>query len=90
MIDLEEQHSFPHRDYRKKKLGRTNTRHDDFVFSDARQDAIEVLSTVAIARRIGVDDPLPERIFAAYRAGGWPCGTSGTDLFVFNPRVLGN
>jgi hypothetical protein len=90
VIDLQNQHSFEMKNYRMKKIKKINTQYDDFLFSDAREDAFSVLSTVAIGRCLGggVYDSLLERIFSVYKEGGWPCGMSGNDLLVFNPRVL--
>ncbi|ELY6372377.1 hypothetical protein SNQ58_004263, partial [Cronobacter sakazakii] len=37
-------------EYRKKKIKKTNSEYDDFLFSEARQDAFSVLSLVCINR----------------------------------------
>lgn len=77
-------------EYRKKRIRKNNTQYDDFVFSDAREDAYFVLSTVAINRLLGdcLRSGLLEKIFACYKRGGWPCGVKGQQLIVFNPSVL--
>ncbi|WP_326899404.1 hypothetical protein P8F81_14545 [Kosakonia cowanii] len=77
-------------EYRKKRIRKNNTQYDDFVFSDAREDAYFVLSTVAINRLLGdcLRNGLLEKIFACYKRGGWPCGVKGQQLIVFNPSVL--
>lgn len=48
------------------------------------------VSNLAEARLLDLELPLFEEVFAAYRAGGWPCGWQGTypegQLVVFTPR----
>ncbi|QNQ18518.1 hypothetical protein HF650_01320 [Kosakonia sp. SMBL-WEM22] len=77
-------------EYRKRKVKKLNTDYDDFLFSDAREDAFFVLSAVAINRFL--DNPLLnsllEEIFDCYKKGGWPCGLKGHDLIVFDPSAL--
>jgi len=77
-------------EYRKKRIRKNNTQYDDFLFSDAREDAYFVLSTVTINRLLGdcFRNGLLEKIFACYKRGGWPCGVKGQQLIVFNPSVL--
>jgi hypothetical protein len=55
------------------------------------EDICADLGILAEARLLGVTLPLFEEIFAAYRAGGWPCGWEGAypggRLVVFAPSV---
>jgi hypothetical protein len=59
--------------------------------SEIVDDLYADLFIVVEARLLGVTLPLFEEIFAAYRAGGWPCGWEGTypigRLVVFTPSV---
>ena len=90
LANLQTQHAGILLEYRKKKVKKINTDYDDFLFSDAREDAFFVLSTVAINRFL--DNPLRnsllEEIFDCYKKGGWPCGLKGHDLIVFDPSAL--
>lgn len=74
--------------YRKMKIKKTNTAYDDFIFSDAREDAIFSLSTVSISRYLGEKNELMEWVFEIYKKGGWVCGMTNKKLAVFNPDVL--
>lgn len=77
-------------DYRKKKIKKNNTRKDDFIFSEAREDAFSVLNTVAINRYLDnfIKDEILEDIFLFYKCGGWPCGLRKNNILVFDPKVL--
>ncbi|MHA8111782.1 hypothetical protein ACX122_01385 [Kosakonia cowanii] len=90
LANLQIQHAGVLLEHRKKKAKKLNTGYDDFLFSDAREDAFFILSTVAINRFL--DNPLRnnllEEIFDCYKKGGWPCGLKGNDLIVFDPGVL--
>jgi hypothetical protein len=74
-------------EFRKKKIKKTNTAYDDFVFSEAKEDALFVLSTVAINRYLNnfIKDPFLEDIFAIYKAGAWPCGMKENAFLIFDP-----
>ncbi|EDS4738598.1 hypothetical protein MKU92_004610 [Salmonella enterica] len=76
--------------YRKKKIKKINNKYDDFIFSEAREDAFFVLSTVAINRYLDnfIKAPFLEDVFKIYRAGGWPCGLKEKNILVFDPIVL--
>lgn len=74
--------------YRKMKIKKTNTAYDDFIFSDAREDAIFALGTVSISRYLGEKSELMDWIFEIYKKGGWVCGMKNKKLAVFNPDVL--
>lgn len=78
--------------FRKKKINKTNTTHDDFIFSEAKEDAFFVLSTVAINRYLDnfIKDPFLEDIYALYKAGTWPCGMKGNIILIFDPACLVN
>lgn len=77
-------------EFRKKKIKKTNTAHDDFIFSEAKEDAFFVLSTVAINRYLDdfMKDAFLEDIYALYKAGAWPCGMKGSVILVFDPASL--
>ncbi|MGJ0524430.1 hypothetical protein ACR42A_12855 [Burkholderia gladioli] len=88
--ELQQQHASAQLDYRKKKVKKVNTARDDFQFSDAREDAYFVLSTIAIHRYLDdfLGEPFFEDVFALYRAGGWPCGMKDDQLMVFDPDSI--
>ena len=90
LANLQIQHAGVLLEHRKKKVKKLNSGYDDFLFSDAREDAFFVLSTVAIHRFL--DNPLRNsllaEIFDCYKKGGWPCGLKGHDLIVFDPSAL--
>ncbi len=77
-------------EYRKKKLRKTNTPLDDFLFSDAKDDAYFVLSTIAINRFLDgyLDGPFLEDLFTIYQDGGWPCGMRSEQIVVFDPALV--
>ncbi|NXZ86499.1 hypothetical protein HZI30_06055 [Serratia fonticola] len=77
-------------EFRKKKIKKTNTAHDNFIFSEAKEDAFFVLSTVAINRYLDnfIKDAFLEDIYALYKAGAWPCGMKGSVILVFDPASL--
>ncbi|MCG8708041.1 hypothetical protein JHU04_001242 [Brenneria sp. 4F2] len=87
---LQQKNSSYFLDYRKKKVKKSNNKHDDFVFSEAREDAYSVLSTIAINRYLNsfINDGVLEKIFSLYQCGGWPCGMKGDAILVFDPAVL--
>ncbi|EJO9495228.1 hypothetical protein NT688_004343, partial [Cronobacter sakazakii] len=59
-------------EYRKKKIKKTNSEYDDFLFSEARQDAFSVLSLVCINRYLDneIKDDFFERVYGLYKIGG--------------------
>ncbi|CNE02156.1 Uncharacterised protein [Yersinia nurmii] len=77
-------------EFRKKKIKKTNTAHADFIFSEVKEDAFFVLSTVAINRYLDnfIKDAFLEDIYALYKAGAWPCGMKGSIILVFDPASL--
>ncbi|MCU1799157.1 hypothetical protein CUU45_18025 [Pectobacterium polaris] len=88
--DFQNQNSSFFLDYRKKKIKKINSSHDDFIFSEAREDAYVVLSTIAINRYLNnfINDGVLEKIFSIYKSGGWPCGMKGDAILVFDPATL--
>lgn len=77
-------------EFRKKKIKKTNTAHDEFIFSEAKEDAFFVLSTVAINRYLDnfIKYAFLEDIYALYKVGAWPCGMKGSVILVFDPASL--
>ncbi|WP_234006293.1 hypothetical protein [Cronobacter sakazakii] len=53
-------------EYRKKKIKKTNSEYDDFLFSEARQDAFSVLSLVCINRYL--DNEIKDDFLREYMA----------------------
>ncbi|AIA73057.1 conserved hypothetical protein [Pectobacterium atrosepticum SCRI1043] len=87
---FQHQNSSLHLEYRKKKIKKSNSKHDDFIFSESKEDAYFVLSTIAINRYLNnfIDDGFLERLFSIYKSGGWPCGMKRDSIIVFDPAVL--
>ncbi|ELY2857443.1 hypothetical protein ACTV70_004580 [Cronobacter dublinensis] len=77
-------------EYRKKKIKKTNSEHDDFLFSEARQDAFSVLSLVCINRYLDnqVKDGFFEKIYELYKIGGWVCGMEKDQFLLFDPNLI--
>jgi hypothetical protein len=76
--------------YRRKRIRKENTPFEDFLFSDARDDACFALSIIAIYRALGGDAraSLLDDIYAIYQDGGWPCGMKGNRIVVFDPASI--
>ncbi|ELQ6223049.1 hypothetical protein R2320_004384, partial [Cronobacter turicensis] len=72
-------------EYRKRKIKKTNSEYDDFLFSEARQDAFSVLSLVCINRYLDneIKDDFFERVYGLYKLGGWVCGVKEEQLLLF-------
>lgn len=87
---LQVNHSSDLLDYRKKKIKKINNKHDDFVFSEARENAYFVLVTVSINRYLDdfIQDGFLEKLFEIYKSGGWPCGMKKNSIIVFDPAIL--
>ncbi|ELY3544832.1 hypothetical protein SMX40_003425 [Cronobacter turicensis] len=77
-------------EYRKKKIKKTNSEYDDFLFSEARQDAFFVLSLVCINRYLDneIKDDFFERVYGLYKTGGWVCGMKKEQFLLFDPRSI--
>ncbi|ELY3838931.1 hypothetical protein SMX93_004278 [Cronobacter turicensis] len=77
-------------EYRKKKIKKTNSEYDDFLFSEARQDAFFVLSLVCINRYLDneIKDDFFERVYSLYNIGGWVCGMKKEQFLLFDPRSI--
>ncbi|GKX55775.1 hypothetical protein SOASR030_18870 [Leminorella grimontii] len=90
LAQLQSQNASSLIDYRKKKVKKINSKYDDFLFSEARNDAYFVLSTVAINRYLDnyITGSLLENVFKAYQLGGWPCGIKDESIVFFNPSSL--
>ncbi|WP_234013925.1 hypothetical protein [Cronobacter dublinensis] len=75
-------------EYRKKKIKKTNSEYDDFIFSEARQDAFAILSLVCINRYLDspVKDGFFEKVYDLYKIGGWVCGMKKDQFLLFNPK----
>ncbi|MDI6478155.1 hypothetical protein [Cronobacter dublinensis] len=75
-------------EYRKKKIKKTNSEYDDFMFSEARQDAFAILSLVCINRYLDspVKDCFFEKVYDLYKIGGWVCGMKKDHFLLFNPK----
>jgi len=61
-------------------------------YADLVDDVVADLHSCALSRAVsGTGNRFFERLFAAYRAGGWPCGWSGAypegALLVFQPAL---
>lgn len=90
LVKLQTNHSALQLEYRKKKVKKTNTPLDDFMFSEARENAFFVLSVVAINRGLSSSSPddFIEKLFDYYKLGGWPCGKKDQSIIVFDPASL--
>ncbi|ELY4035194.1 hypothetical protein [Cronobacter sakazakii] len=77
-------------EYRKKKIKKTNSEYDDFLFSEARQDAFSVLSLVCINRYLDneIKDDFFERVYGLYKIGGWVCGMKKEQFLLFDPKAI--
>ncbi|EOL8980070.1 hypothetical protein ACM92K_003336 [Cronobacter turicensis] len=77
-------------EYRRRKIKKTNSEYDDFLFSEARQDAFSVLSLVCINRYLDneIKDDFFERVYGLYKLGGWVCGVKEEQLLLFNPNLI--
>ena len=77
-------------EYRKKKIKKTNSEYDDFIFSEARQDAFSVLSLVCINRYLDneIKDDFFERVYGLYKIGGWVCGMKKEQFLLFDPKAI--
>ncbi len=77
--------------YRKKRVRKQASAWDDFVFSDAGEDALHVITSVAINRYLDdyAADPFFDTVFDICRLGGWPCGMTADGACVaFDPATL--
>ncbi|ALB53213.1 hypothetical protein AB8W28_15120 [Cronobacter universalis] len=76
-------------EYRKKKIKNINSEYDDFLFSEARQDAFSVLALVCINRYLDneIKDDFFERVYGLYKSGGWVCGMKKERFLLFNPNL---
>ncbi|ELY2785620.1 hypothetical protein SMC47_004241 [Cronobacter turicensis] len=77
-------------EYRKRKIKKTNSEYDDFLFSEARQDAFSVLSLVCINRYLDneIKDDFFERVYGLYKTGGWVCGMKKAHFLLFDSRSI--
>ncbi len=68
-------------------------RHLPLEYTDLMDDAVADLHACAFSRAVsGASNPFFERLFAVYRAGGWPCGWSGRypegKLVAYQPSLV--
>ena len=77
-------------EYRKRKIKKTNSEYDDFLFSEARQDAFSVLALVCINRYLdnAIKDDFLERVYGLYKIGGWGCGMKKEQFLLFDPKAI--
>ncbi|KVM59988.1 hypothetical protein WJ59_31215 [Burkholderia gladioli] len=90
MLDCQRRQAGERIEHRKRRLAGSNTPRDDFRWSEAREDAMFVLATLAIHRWLGLPaERWLDGVLQAYRLGGWPCGLHEDGrLVIFDPASL--